>query len=182
MGLIRIKSSYRKIAGSTRHHDPKTPTFHRNSAAMLAHGYSWAKDNGYRIRKKTSFLGSRFSKMTTTYYKEIRVGYQWDSYSRVSKAMIMMHEIVHARQWRYYGRGTFATKYVFNTQFRWAMEVQAYRESLIALKALGATRSYLEKYAKSIVPGILWKNYMLRSLRKSDVYKYTAQILLRELD
>jgi hypothetical protein len=180
MGLIMLRDDDIELASWTRFHDEDLEKFGRNAAAMLADAEKWARDAGYVIKPKTSFFGSRFSKMTTTYYKEIRVGDGWAGYTPPKKASILKHEIVHAKQWRHYGRGTFGARYIFSARFRWAMEVQAYRESVRAYRTLGAKESWLRTYATKDVPDILWQNYMLGVLRKGDVYEHTAKILLRE--
>jgi len=179
MGLIKLRDSDVELASWTRFHDEDLENFGRDAAAMLADAEKWARDNGYVIKPKTSFFGSRFSKMTTTYYKEIRVGDGWEDYSIPRKASVLRHEIVHAKQWRHFGRASFGANYIFSARFRWAMEVQAYRESVRAYRVLGAKEDWLRNYATREVPDVLWQNYMLGVLRKGDVYEHAARILLR---
>lgn len=181
MGLVRLRDSDVDLASWTRFHDADIDRHGRDAVAMLKDAEKWAHDHGYVIKQKTSFFGSRFSKMTTTYYKEIRVGDGWEGYSVPKKASILKHEIVHAQQWRNFGRAEFGSRYVFSARFRWAMEVQAYRESVRAYRTLGATEKWLRNYATREVPDVLWQNYMLGLLRKGDIYEHTARILLREV-
>ena len=131
---------------------------------------------GVRVVPKTSIFGSRLSKMSTTYYSEIRLGTDYPRLSQAWQAVVMGHEMLHARQWRAYGRNRFRTRYLFRTRWRWAVEVQAYAESLRIMVALGFSSEAIESYI-STRGDVLWENYALRSLRKDHVLRYTAQIL-----
>jgi hypothetical protein len=181
VGLIKLREEDVTLASSTAFLDKDLADFGKNSGAMLEDCFAWAKDNGFAIKQKSSHFGGRLSKMSTTYYKEIRVGARWTEFSVPKRAAVLKHEIVHARQWRHYGQGSFATKYIFSARFRWAVEVQAYRESIRVYRTLGAVEKWLREYVKDLVPNSLWKNYALKTLRKDDVYDEARRILSKEI-
>lgn len=181
MGLIKLREEDIKLGSSCVFLDTDLADFGRNAGAMLEDAFAWAQANKFALKKKSSHFGSRFSKMSTTYYREIRVGSRWEEFSVAKKAAVLKHEIVHAKQWRHYGQVRFAAKYIFSARFRWSMEVQAYRESVRAYRTLGALESWLREYVLDSVPGSLWNSYGLRTLRKDDVYDETRKLLLKEL-
>jgi hypothetical protein len=180
MGLLKLRDDDVKLGSTAIFLDRDLADFGRDSDRMLKDAFTWAKEHGYVIRQKSSLFG-RLSKMSTTYYKEIRVGSRWETFTVAKKAAVLKHEIVHAKQWHHFGQATFGTKYIFSARFRWAMEVQAYRESTRAYRTLGATEPWLREYVTDVVPASLWGSYGLRTLRKDDVFYETRKILMKEL-
>lgn len=181
MGLIKLRDQDVDLAMSRQFLDQDIADFGKNAGAMLQDAFDWAKANSFSIKKKASHFGSRLSKMSTTYYKEIRVGSLWEEFIVPKRAAVLKHEIVHAKQWRHYGRASFGSKYIFSARFRWAMEVQAYRESTRVYRTLGAVEKWLREYVNDAVPNSLWGSYALGTLRKDDVYEQTRKILSLEL-
>jgi hypothetical protein len=139
------------------------------------HAEQRAKKMGYKIVNKRSW-GTKMSKFTTTYYKQIRVGEGYPNYPVPIQAMIMCHEIVHARQWRHYRPARFATSYLASARFRWAMEVQGYAEGVHAAVAMGAEEDWIERNIENRAQ-TLRKGYSMWSLRASDVRGATRNIL-----
>lgn len=145
------------------------------AAALKYHAEQRAKKMGYKIVNKRSW-GTKLSKFTTTYYRQIRVGEKYPDYPIEAQAIIMCHEIVHARQWRHYKPARFATRYLASARFRWAMEVQGYAEGIHAAVALGADEDYIEHQIQHRA-NTLRKSYSMWSLRASDVRSATRNIL-----
>ena len=80
-----------------------------------------------------------------------------------------------------YGRIGFARRYVFSARFRWAVEVQAYSESLRAWAALGMGRKGLLSAAYEYA-NKLPKTYALGVLRKRHVVGKAKQIFREAID
>jgi len=177
MGLIRIRDRDIRLAESQRFRDDALdrPWF-KNASGLLIRWRTEARLLGVRLVSKRSLFGLRFSKFSTAYYKEIRLGTTYNRKSDEWKAVTLGHELVHSRQWRGYGRNTFRTRYILSMRWRWAIEVQAYAESVRILAALGASREEISNYIDTR-PGALWDSYGLRGLRKKDVYTYTLRTL-----
>lgn len=69
-----------------------------------------------------------WSKFNTTFPKKIYTSKEYNSYSDAGKAVVLWHEIVHLREYDRHGAAKFFTMYAF-AEGRWALEVQAYRQS-----------------------------------------------------
>jgi hypothetical protein len=130
---------------------------------------------------------TRLSKMTTTYFREIRLGSRWPEYNDFQKASTLVHEAVHARQWRYYGRFRFGTWYLRRPRWRWAIEMHGYRESarwaVIHMHAAGSSTSRIEREVRrraSATTGILVNGYALGRVSRSDRMDWTNRIMLEE--
>lgn len=147
-------------------------------AKMLAYYESEARRRGIRIIPKSSLFGADWARMTTTFRWNIRVGTNYAKYNITDKALNLAHEFVHVRQWDKYF--AFGPRYL-GARFGWSMEMQAYRESMRALKVLGADREFRTMYADARA-GILWDSYkLMRQIRHKEIRKHTGAILRDEL-
>lgn len=142
---------------------------------LMAHYRKVWKKVGVKAVKKSSAFG-RLSKMTTTYFKQIRLGTGYDKKSDEWKAATDAHETVHVKQWRRWGRNRFRSRYLFWPRWRWAIEMQGYTESVRALVALGAADELLHEFIQSR-PGSLKRNYALGILNQDQMSKETLRIL-----
>jgi len=133
---------------------------------------------GYEITTKSS-SSMKWSKMTTTYYKEIRLGEDFDEEPDWAQAVTWAHEMVHVYQWRLMGKVTFARRYL-SALWRWVIEMQAYRMSIHIFEQLGANKEWVERYIRQ-KPDHLRGPYAFWRIRKSDLRKYTRIILRTEL-
>jgi len=174
MGLIKIRRSDRRLAEDDRLRD-KYLDRHRSPEELVARYEAEAKRLGLRIENKSSHWG-RLSRMSTTYYRELRLGTGAQNYKPFPKARLLAHELFHARQWRWWEPTKFRTRYVFWTRWRWAIEVQAYCESVRAMISMGASDKAVDAYIEDR-PRVLWENYALKGLRRDHVYRYTKAIL-----
>lgn len=133
-----------------------------------------------QIRPKTARRGT-YARLTTTYYRTVRVPRDWLTRSVAGKAITLAHEYVHVLQWRELGRMRFVATYTVSPRWRWALEVQAYRESMRVRALLGASRGHAEVYAGGLAHR-LWRTYRLWPLSKAHVYRYTKRLLLEAHD
>ncbi len=179
MGAIKIRSKDVKLAKDCRHLRLDYDSF--KSVEQLREYIDHLVIDGFgmRIEKKTS-RANVMSKFTTTYYKEMRLGIDFDELDEPIQAVVMAHELVHVYQWRHYGRAKFGPKYVMSGRFRWAMEMQAYRESVRWRKLMNDSK--LDQYCKDRWE-VLWREYFLwPTLRRDHVRNKTRKILREEAE
>lgn len=177
----RLRKSDLKRARSYKFNNTKLHKYETAQEAL--DGYiPWLEKRRKLVIKSTKY--NRLSKATTTYYKEIRLGSGWESKNSEQKAYILVHEAVHVRQWDHYGRLKFGSKYVFDVRFRWAVEVQGYREGImwgvVVLKARGHSdskvRDILQAKIDQSINSLLGKTYLLNRISRSDIKKHSRAI------
>lgn len=140
----------------------------------------WFERNGIGIAVKRG--RGPFSKMGTAFSHKLKLPRTWDKLETWEKAALLAHERVHYRQKRRYGYARFDAKYVFDPRFIIAMETPAYRETLRAFRAMGASEEGLENYARR-VDNILWDLYpTVRMLDRREVRKHVTRVMKCELE
>lgn len=180
MGLIRIRDKHVRLAMDNDSYDAvkdllqgsKTPSI------IIERCIDEANRLDLRITTKTS-TSKTWSKMTTTFYKEIRLGTGFALQPEWAQAMIWAHEMVHGNQWRKMGRATFGTRYL-DTRWRWIIEMQAYRMSIHIRERIGIPQAATVTYIQQ-KPNDLWDAYAFWALNKWDFTKYTREVLSTEL-
>jgi len=179
MGWLRLRSKHVNLALSNRHLNKNLAKL-TTPEKMLDHYEAKAKKKGLRVLPKSSFFGPNFQKMTTTYWKQIRLGSEYPTYPPEAQAGLWAHEWVHVEQWGHYGVVRFASLYL-GARYSWAFEMQAYRESIRAMKVLGYPRKEIEAFIKR-KPKSLWGGYpLMRQIRWKDLEKQTVTVLRKEL-
>ena len=175
MGVLKIRSRHKKLALSDDCLDKRV--FQLDTPEkMLEHYERRAEKMGIKIIPKTSSLRN-WSKMTTTFRWNIRAGHDYESYSTQRKALTLCHEFVHVDQWDIYR--LFGPRYL-GARWGWAMEMQAYRQTLRGKKALGFTDAEIEQYIRA-TPDALWKSYwLMRPIRRRDFDNFTLAVLQSE--
>lgn len=96
---------------------------------------------GYKLVPKRSTRISRrwrIKRFTTTWPRRIALGVNWKEKPLIDKAILLMHELVHAIQSRIYR--SFYARYVTDKGFRFAVEAQAYRFGCRVYQILGGNR------------------------------------------
>lgn len=92
-------------------------------------------DNGIRIIQKVGRI-EQWNKFTTTFPTKIYVAKNWDDMSEAWQAIILWHELVHVREYDIHTALKMGTMYIV-AEGRWALEVQAYRESFRVMRKFG---------------------------------------------
>ncbi len=175
MGWLKIRARHEKLALSDSCLDSEISTLD-TPEKMLAHYERKAKKRGIKIIPKTSRFRN-WSKMTTTFRWNIRAGRDYESYSTQQKAITLTHEWPHVEQWDTYL--LFGPRYL-GARWGWAMEMQAYRQTIRGMKALGFKRNEIDQYIKSRADS-LWEHYwLMRQIRRSDFDKFTLKVLRTE--
>ncbi len=178
MGILKIRKRHLRYAMSKAHEDPalKTPWQERGDAARLQEHYRkiWKK-MGIRVKYRRATRG-KFANLTTTYYSRILLSKAYVKSDSTWQAATDAHETIHARQWRTLGRVKFAARYAFSSRWRWAIEMQAYCESIRALYAQGASEATLKAYIDRRAM-VFKRFYAMRAIKFSSLEKWTRQIL-----
>jgi len=179
MGWLRLRRKHIDLARDDCNLNAKLDCL--NSAEkMIAHYDALAKGKKLKVLPKSSFFGPNFAKMTTTYWNQIRLGKNFSKYSLEDQAAIWAHEFVHVEQWERYGVIKFAGLYL-GARHSWAFEMQAYRESVRAKKALGYSSRDVQEFINRL-PKSIWKGYpLMRQIRWNDFKKQTLYTLRKEL-
>lgn len=155
----------------------------RTAQEIVDHAYEVAEDMGLRIVKKNTVF-KRWSKLSTTFYSQIRVGVDFDKPVKggaeallQKQAITLMHELRHARQWRKYGRTGFAKRYLGDPRFGWYCEVACYGESVWTAVSMGARKKWLNKYVHNRDDTLIRSYLLLRPLKRSHVKLYTDNVM-----
>ena len=93
-------------------------------------------DNGIEIVPKADGGPEQWTRFTTTFPTKIFVAANWEEKSEDVKAEILWHEIVHVREYDRHTPLMMALMYAV-AEGRWALEVQAYRESFRVQRLFG---------------------------------------------
>ena len=180
MGWTRIRSKHVRWAGDDTYYNKVKALLAGADTAeeIIARCEQEARRLGLRVVKKDS-SSMKWSKMTTTWYREIRLGSDFDDEPEWARAVIWAHEMVHVYQWRGMGRARFASRYAWRL-WRWAIEIQAYRMSVHIRKVLKIRKSWTERYIRDR-PYRLKAVYLLGGLRWSHLRNKTRSVLTHEL-
>lgn len=168
-----------KRGSATCHLDKRIPSDPDDSLdlAMLR-----ILDKGYRVIRRKQLpaiilgMAAKFS-ITVPMLRAVVLSRDWDKLSTRGRARVLWHELPHVRQqlkWRNF------LGYYLTVRGRWHAEVQSYRQSMRALKALGYTRRYRDWWLESRVKSIR-KVYKLKRLDRKQYERETRRILAREL-
>jgi hypothetical protein len=176
MGILRLRSRHIRLARSSACLNPNLRHLDR-AAEMLTHYEDAIAARGMVIVPKSSRL-PWWVKLTTTFRRSVRTGDGYEDLDTQRRALILAHEFVHVLQWRKYL--SFGPRYL-GARFGWAMEVQAYRESMRARKVLRFSYESRARYARDM-PDRLWDGYpLLRQIRRKDLRRWTRELLREEL-
>lgn len=132
---VRLRQRHIKAALSTKHLDrgykAATP------AALEAHAMRQATRLNLVFRRRPTWAaGARFAIAGP---RKIHLPHDFEKRAPASRAALLMHELVHVRQWRDHGTIKMGGRYAFDPRWRAAYEIAAYRESMRAHLAMGWT-------------------------------------------
>lgn len=125
------------------------------------------EDNGIEILPKADGF-EQWGRFTTTFPTKIYVSANWNEKSEWAKAATLWHELVHVREYDEHGELLMGLMYG-TAEGRWALEVQAYRESFRARRVFGeseesiraAMRPRAEKLYDNYELGAMPRGYAL---------------------
>ncbi len=175
MGWLKLRASDLKLANDDSLFDPDvfidSRTGEKRTAEQVIHWCETkARGLGMKIVQKPK-SSLKLSKFGSTYYGEIRLPMDYNKRSAWRNAALWAHEIMHALQWRKYKR--FGSRYIFNTRWRWAIEMQCYRVSVRAWRHFGKNpTNYIDGQ-----PDSMRNSYACKMIRQRDIEKHTVAIL-----
>jgi len=131
------------------------------------------EDNGIKIVPKAEGI-EQWEKFTTTFPTKIYVAKNWDEKSEAVQAQILWHEIVHVREYDTHTPLMMGFMYVV-PEGRWALEIQAYRESYRVERLFGVPE---EKIRAALEPRaeFLYESYELRAMPHDYAIKKAVEI------
>jgi len=94
-------------------------------------------DRGVEIEPKAEGV-EQWDKFTTTLPATVYTSKNWDQMDEATKAVVLWHEIVHLREYDEHTPLLMGLMYV-TAEGRWALEVQAYRETFRVRRIFGDT-------------------------------------------
>jgi len=104
------------------------------------------KDHGIDLVPKAEGV-KEWEQFTTTFPTKIFVATDWDEKSEAAKAEILWHELVHVRQYDRHTPLLMGLMYVMS-EGRWALEVEAYRESFRVQRIFGVPEDKIRAQMK----------------------------------
>jgi len=131
------------------------------------------EDNGIRILPKAEGI-EQWEKFTTTFPTKIFVAKDWDEMSEATQAEILWHEIVHVREYDAHTPLKMGLMYVV-AEGRWALEVQAYRESYRVKRLFGASEETIRGFMRPRAES-LYTSYELGAMPKEYAIEKAIEI------
>ncbi len=175
---MRLRAKDITFARSPEYLDPYLSVSRgaRTREKIIQHATAELHELGYKLKKKKGPKGWKAKRMSTTLWRTVWLGVNWDSKSPHEQAATLMHELVHARQYR--GIKRFLPRYVADSRFRFAVETHAYRETCRAYRAMGLSERSIKAYAEDL-PNRFIKSYWIlgRRMRKA-VRRYMERIVV----
>lgn len=118
-------------------------------------------DNGIEILPKAEGV-EQWDRFTTTFPTKIFVAKGWDEYTEDRKAVILWHELVHVREYDRHTPLLMGLMYV-TAEGRWALEVQAYRESFRVERLFGVPEDRIRENMQATAEN-LYEGYELGTM------------------
>lgn len=180
MGWVKIRAvddhrardnyAYRRVMDLM--HGARTP------AEIKKRAFSKIRNMGMTVVHKPS-TSLRFSKTSTTYYRQVRLSETFEKLPEWKQAVTICHELGHAFDWHRDGPLTFGSRYVLSARWRYVYEMRCYRITIAIREQLRITRSSTEAYINAL-PKAIRKGDALRSLRSLD--SHVTKILRAEIN
>lgn len=172
MGRLKLKSKHIKIAYDNSRYSPFLSA-RRTPEAIIDHFTALCRRDGYKLKVKPR-TKLRLSKVATTYYKEIRLPWNWSELEPPQKAKLIAHEYLHTKQWRHFKRAVFGCKYIMSVRFRAAVEIEAHAETARAMMSMGYNPKLVEFFSIQ-KPRTMKSFYALQALDQKDFQKHFAK-------
>ena len=119
-----------------------------------------------------------WGRFTTTFPDKLYLSTNYPSMSVDSQAGLLRHELVHVREYQRHGVSKFFTMYAF-AEGRWALEVQAYRESFRARRLFGEDERSIQEAMRGTAEN-LYKSYSLDLMPKECAIEGAIEIWMED--
>lgn len=132
------------------------------------------EDNGIEIVPKAEGEFEQWTKFTTTFPSKIFTATHWDQMDEATQAVILWHEIVHLREYDEHTPLLMGLMY-FTAEGRWALEVQAYRESFRVKRLFGVAEEQIRKEMRPRAER-LYESYELGTMPREYAVEKAVEI------
>ena len=173
----RLKARHVRFAKSSKHH--AAHEFSSNPTKALANEMREAQRLGVKIVYKVLNFGKWLTYSTTFLRWGIRLSPEWKGEQGFGKARHVRHELVHSRQWRGLGRALFGFLYAI-AEWRWAIEMQAFREDVKATVQAGVNKADVLEYVEERISDL--SLYSLGRLDQEHMEETTRELLTAMID
>jgi len=175
MGRSKLEEKHIRLARSVRFEHTEQ-FFKGKSAEELADiALDQFKERRYRIVERP-----REKKWTTTMVFTLYLGHGFINKDPIDRAAILWHEYVHASQWRTLGL-KFGAQYL-NAKWRWAFEIQGYRQQYRVYRALGMSDEKVSKLISTLPGRFQGDLYRMGRLDRSQLTKETIKAMEAGID
>jgi hypothetical protein len=154
--------------------DGEIPT---DPAEALRVAHEYIESRGIKIIPKAEGVET-WEKFTTTFPRKIFVAKDWEQMSVDAQAEILWHEIVHVREYDKHTPLEMGTMYIV-AEGRWALEVQAYRESFRVQRLFGAPEATIQERMAARAES-LYTGYELGTMPHDYAVKKAIEIWMQD--
>lgn len=167
---------FEKLARRTSEMAPEGDIPSDPEQALLA-AHEYLEERGIRVVPKAEGF-ERWDNFTTTFPRKILVAKDWEEKSVAQRAEILHHEIVHVREYDVHTPLQMGTLYLV-AEGRWALEVQAYRESFRVQRLFGVPEDEIRDRME-VVAEALYREYELGSMPHDYAVGMAVGIWMRD--
>ncbi len=171
--MARLRSRHLKVAKSRRFEDHED--FFRGKSKDEIIDAAW--DTIKRYNYKVVYRSRKKSSMTLAF--RLYLGAGFEQRGRTDKAGLLWHEIVHMRQWRRLGP-LFALRYL-DARYRWAYEIQGYRQQFRVWRAIGVSRKTIYRNIAHLQSSFRGKTYRMTRINSSQMKRETKKAIVNGL-
>jgi hypothetical protein len=175
MGRAKLRGKHTKFAASTRFEESESFFQGKTGEELVELAWGEFKKKGYKIVHRP-----RSKTYTTTGLFRLYLGHGYDDKDPIEQAALLWHEHVHAEQWRRLGL-VFAARYL-NAKWRWAYEVQGYRQQYRIYRAFGLSDSKVSKMILRLPGHFQGDLYKMGRLKTSQLKTETIKAMENGLE
>jgi hypothetical protein len=166
MGRSKLKDKHIRLARSVRFEHTEQFFKGKSAEELVDLAMEQFKERRYRIVERP-----RGKEWTTTMMFSLYLGHDFINKDPADRAAILWHEYVHASQWRALSL-TFGANYL-NAKWRWAYEVQGYRQQYRVYRALGMSDARVSKLIATLPGRFQGDLYKMGRLERVQLTKET---------
>lgn len=175
MGRAKLRSRHIKFAASTRFEESEAFFADKTPEELVE--LAWAK---FKKMRYTIVERPRTKTHTTTGLFRLYIGYGFEDKDPIEQAALLWHENVHAEQWRKLFV-IFAARYL-NAKWRWAYEIQGYRQQYRIYRAFGLSDEKVSKMILKLPGQFQGDLYKMGRLKTSQLKAETIKAMEKGLD
>ena len=175
MGRAKLRDRHTKFAASTRFEESEAFFKGKTGEELVELAWGEFEKKGYRTVHRP-----RSKTHTTTLAFTLYLGHGFDDKDPIEQAALLWHENVHANQWRDLGL-IFAARYL-NAKWRWAYEIQGYRQQYRIYRAFELSDAKVSKMILRLPGHFQGDLYKMGRLKTSQLNTETIKAMEKGLD